>query len=298
MQKKYLMLDLEGLELTPAEREILAYPQVYGVVLFARNYANKKQLKKLTVSIKEINHGLLIGVDHEGGRVQRFQTEFTVIPAASEFGDLYDKDPEVAEKQLEVAAQTVAQELKDVGIDINFAPVLDLDYGKNSAIGNRSFSGDKNIVAALGKIYVQELEGYGIKTVAKHFPGHGYAIADSHVEFATDARDYQSIAENDLCPFQEVVKQGIFGIMPAHVVYAAVDKNAAGFSQYWLRDILRDSLKFKGTIFSDDLNMFAASSVGDMSVRVNRALEAGCDVVLICNNREGVLQTLEENLCN
>ena len=292
------MLDLEGLELTPAEREILACPQVYGVILFARNYVNKKQLKELTSSIKENNPSLLIGVDHEGGRVQRFQAEFSAIPAASEFGNLYDKDPQTAEKQLGMAAKIVAQELKDVGIDINFAPVLDLDYGKNTAIGNRSFSSDKNIVASLGKIYVQELENHGIKAVAKHFPGHGYATADSHVEFAIDTRDYQSIAENDLWPFQEVIKQGIFGIMPAHVIYAAGDEHAAGFSEYWLKKVLRDALKFKGTIFSDDLNMFAASSVGDMPARVDRALRACCDVVLICNNRKGVLQTLEANLCN
>ena len=292
------MLDLEGIELMPAERELLAHPQIYGVILFARNYANKKQLKELTASIKCINPALLIGVDHEGGRVQRFQKEFTAIPEAAEFGLLYDKDQLTAENKLKTMGQTVAQELKDVGIDINFAPVLDLDYGKNPAIGNRSFSKDKNVVASLGEIYVQGLERHGIKAVAKHFPGHGFVNADSHVAFAVDSRDYPAISENDLYPFIEVIKQGVFGVMPAHVIYSAVDAHAAGFSAYWLQNILRDSLKFKGTIFSDDLNMFAASGVGAIPTRAAIALEAGCDVVLICNNRKGVLQTLEANLCN
>lgn len=295
---KCVMFDVGGWELTPEEREILAHPAVYGVILFARNYVDKKQLKKLTADIKQIDSSLLIGVDQEGGRVQRFQEEFTAIPAAVEFGRLYDKNPQSAENDLKKTFGIVAQELKDVGIDINFAPVLDLNYGTNKVINDRSFHADKKIVAHLGKIYAQELARGGIKAVAKHFPGHGFAEADSHVAFAVDERDDQTIADNDLYPFAEVIQQGIFGIMPAHVVYAAVDKNAAGFSKYWLRDILRASLKFKGVIFSDDLNMFAASNVGNMPARAIRALDAGCDVVLICNNRNGVQQTLEVNLCS
>jgi len=293
IKPRSIMLDVEGAALTAAECAMLIHSSIYGVVLFARNYENKQQLTALIADIKKINHNLQIAVDHEGGRVQRFLEGFYQVPSALEMGRRYDQTPDLALNELKKIAQIMARELKEVGIDINFAPVVDVEYSRNSALYGRSFHEDYKKVAVLGKVYARELEQHGIKAVAKHFPGHGYAQADSHFAFAIDERDYQTISEHDLYPFAEVIKQGIFGIMAAHVVYDKVEQNVAGFSSFWLRKILRDKLKFEGTVFSDDLNMFAAGSGGNMRERVQCALHAGCDVVLICNNREGVRQVIE-----
>jgi len=275
------------------ERELLTHPQVYGVILFTRNYVNRGQLKHLITEIRKINRSLMIAIDHEGGNVQRLREEFSRIPAAAAMGKLYDENPAAAEKAVSTLAELVAQELKEMEIDINFAPVLDLNYGRNPAIGTRSFHANKNVVAFLGGVYIRELERRGVKAVAKHFPGHGYVDCDSHIATAVDDRSYATIAANDLLPFVTAIKQGVFGIMSSHVIYSAVDKFPATFSAYWLQNILREKLGFQDLIFSDDLNMYAASEVGDMITRATSAWQAGCNVVLICNNRTGVVQVLD-----
>ena len=292
INKSCIMLDLEGLVLTPDERELLAHPCVYGVILFTRNYATKQQLKELIAGIKSINAALVIGVDQEGGRVQRLRDEFYPLPAAAEIGKCYDENPTVAENRLRALTKINAQELKEVGIDLNFAPVLDLAYGQSKVIGSRSFHAQPEVVARLGAIYIQELQRYGVRAVAKHFPGHGYATADSHFAVAADERDESAIIANDLVPFVAAIANHVDGIMPGHVIYSKVDEMPAGFSSSWLQKILRQQLKFIGTIFSDDLTMFAASGAGDLSNRVEQALRAGCDVVLICNNRKGVKEII------
>lgn len=287
-----LMIDIDGVELSAEDIELLQHPKVGGIILFARNYQDKKQLLALTQSIRKIKQDILIAVDHEGGRVQRFRAGFTEIPPASEFGNIYEKNPEQAEIELRYYATIIVNELKAVGIDFSFAPVLDINYGASSVIGDRSFHSDPQIVAKLGAIYVDAVHQAGGFAVGKHFPGHGAAVQDTHVAIAVDLRDFNVLRNNDLVPFKVAVEHGIDGVMAAHVVYSQIDANPATFSSFWLKNILREKFKFKGMIFSDDLNMHAAGVMGDFATRMQLALHAGCDMVLICNNREGVVKAI------
>ncbi|MEO8485485.1 MAG: beta-N-acetylhexosaminidase [Betaproteobacteria bacterium] len=279
-----VMLGVESLELSAADRERLAHPLVGGVILFARNYAEPTQLAALTDSIRRARAPRLpIAVDHEGGRVQRFRAGFTAIPPMRLLGESWGGDVARAAREAEMIGATIARELGAQGIDFSFTPVLDLDYGSSTVIGDRAFSGNANAVAHLASALRRGLRAHGMAAVGKHFPGHGHVAADSHHEIPVDERSMSAIAAYDLVPFAVLVHEGLEGIMPAHVVYPSVDDRPAGYSRVWLQDILRGRLRFDGMIFSDDLGMAGAHAVGDIVARADAAVEAGCDVVLACN---------------
>jgi beta-N-acetylhexosaminidase len=290
-----VMLDLEGVEITPQESEILSHPLVGGVILFTRNFASVEQLEVLVQSLHEIRSPrLLIAVDHEGGRVQRFRDGFTALPAAAHFGQAYDQDPRLGRHLAEVAGWLMAVELRAVGIDFSFAPVLDVDHGVSKVIGDRAFHHAPGIVTELARAYIKGMHSAGMAATGKHFPGHGGVEADSHTEIPVDEREYNDIYAHDILPFKRLAHHGLAAVMPAHVIYPKVDKLPAGFSPYWLKEILRKRLGFQGVIFSDDLDMQGASVVGESYTdRAKAALDAGCDMVLVCNNREGALEVLD-----
>jgi beta-N-acetylhexosaminidase len=282
-----LMLDIAGAELDAAERRRLTHPLVGGVVLFSRNYAEPGQLVQLTAAIRALrNPPLVIGVDHEGGRVQRFRAGFTAIPPMRELGRLWDAG---AQHALHVARATgfvLAAELRAHGVDLTFAPVLDIDHGTSGVIGDRALHSDPGAVAELARALVQGLRQGGMSGVGKHFPGHGYARADSHYEMPVDNRSYEQIEAVDLVPFRRAIGAGLGAVMPAHVLYPRVDGRPAGFSPVWLKRVLRGRLGFDGVVFSDDLSMAGASAAGGMIERARAALAAGCDMVLVCNDPE------------
>ena len=282
------MLGIEGLELTPADRARLAHPSTGGVILFARNYASPPQLAALTASIRSVRDPpLLICVDHEGGRVQRFREGFTAIPPMRTLGERWDRDVAGATREAHGIGATIARELSDHGIDFTFAPVLDLDHGASGVIGDRSFHRNPNAAAHLAAAFAAGLRSEGMAAVGKHFPGHGLVAADSHDELPRDERSLAAIIAEDLIPFAALAQRGLDGMMPAHVVYPAVDTAPAGFSGKWLQEILRGRLGFDGAIFSDDLDMAGARGVGDVVARAEAALGAGCDMVLVCNDLAG-----------
>ena len=289
------MLDLEGVELTKEETELLQNPLVGGVILFTRNFSSVEQVYNLVKDIHAVREPrLLIGVDHEGGRVQRFRDGFSSIPAARHFGEVYDNDPRKALSLAEKAGWLMAAELRAVEIDFSFAPVLDVDAGISKVIGDRAFHTNEKIIVELAHAYMKGMNKAGMAATGKHFPGHGHVEADSHVDIPVDEREYNDIYARDIIPFKRMIHHGIAAIMPAHVIYPKVDKQPAGFSKIWLQDILRQRLGFQGVIFSDDLDMQGASVAGDnYTDRAVAALEAGCDMALICNNRKGAIEILE-----
>jgi beta-N-acetylhexosaminidase len=292
-----VMLDVAGLELTPDDLERLQHPQVGGVILFARNFAAPLQLIQLAYSIRELRSPqLLVCVDHEGGRVQRFRHGFTTIPAMTELGKLWDRDPAQALAAARGCGFVIASELQAHGVDFSFTPVLDVDYGESSVIGDRALHHDPHTVAVLGEALQAGLNAAGMSSVGKHFPGHGYVRADSHHEVPIDERTLTEISATDLVPFQRMARSGMGGMMPAHVIYPKVDSKPAGFSSVWLQKILREKLGFDGLIFSDDLSMEGASTAGGVMSRANAALNAGCDMILLCNDpraQDTLLEGLE-----
>jgi beta-N-acetylhexosaminidase len=271
------MIDVAGLALTGEEKERLRHPQVGGLILFARNFESSAQLRALTAEVRALRDPpLLVAVDHEGGRVQRFREGFTRLPPMRSIGRF---DGAVAR----AAGTIVAAELQAHGVDFSFAPVLDIDYGSSSVIGDRAFGSDPGTIAELAGAFVSGLDAGGMAAVGKHFPGHGYASADSHFEMPVDDRDLEAIEASDLVPYRRLIAQGLAAVMPAHVVYPKVDERPAGFSPVWLKEILRGQLGFEGVVFSDDLSMEAASAGGGVVERARAALAAGCDMVLLCN---------------
>jgi len=290
-----IMLDLDSIEMSPEEREILQNPLVGGVILFTRNFSSVEQLVHLVNEIHQVRKPrLLIAVDHEGGRVQRFRDGFTSLPAVGHFGDIYQHNKQRAHLLSETAGWMMAAELRAVGIDFSFAPVLDVDYGVSKVIGDRAFHQDNQIIVELAHAYTKGMHDAGMEATGKHFPGHGAVTADSHIDIPIDDREYSEIYAKDILPFKRMIQHGMAAVMPAHVIYPKVDKFPAGFSEIWLKDILRKRLAFQGVIFSDDLDMKGASVMGEKYVdRAEKALSAGCDMVLVCNNREGAINVLD-----
>lgn len=278
-----VMLDVKGPALDEADIEMLCHPLTGGVILFARNFESPAQLRALTASIRALRDPeLLIAVDHEGGRVQRFQQGFTRIPPMAELGRRL-REGRPARETARAVGTVIAHELLDHGLDFSFTPVLDVAFGRSSIIGDRAFSDDTAILSTLAGELIAGLHVGGVASVGKHFPGHGHVMADSHIAIPVDERSFAEIDACDLVPYRRLIPEGLRAIMPAHVIYPAVDGQPAGFSRVWLQDILRKSLKFKGMIFSDDLSMEGASTAGDVVARAMSAFEAGCDMVLVCN---------------
>ena len=282
-----VMLDIAGTSLSKADVKRLRHPLTGGLILFARNFENRRQLTELTAAAKKARPDLLIGVDHEGGRVQRFRSDgFTQLPAMRVLGESWLKDPLTATDAASAAGHVLAAELRACGVDLSFTPVLDLDYGASGVIGSRAFHRDPRIVSLLAKSLMHGLLRAGMANCGKHFPGHGYVKADSHTAVPVDKRSLKAILTDDAKPY-EWLSTTLTGVMPAHVVYPKVDHRPAGFSEPWLKDILRGQMGFTGVIFSDDLSMEGARHLdgAQLSFVVGAclALEAGCDMVLLCN---------------
>ena len=291
MTRGPLMVDVGGLTLTAEDKEVLAHPYVGSVILFSRNVDTPTQIAELTAAMRAVRPELWIAVDQEGGRVQRFREGFTRLPPMRQFGHQYDQDPVAALAAAKACGELMAREVRAVGVDFSFAPVLDLDVGVSGVIGDRAFHTDPAAATALVRAFMQGMKTAGMMTIGKHFPGHGSVAADSHFALPVDDRSWAEIDAYDLQPFRALARE-LDGIMPAHVVYPQVDPLPAGFSSFWLKTVLREQLGFQGLIFSDDLCMEGAAGVGSMAERKALALEAGCDVVLICNNRDAVFGVL------
>src|SRR5690625_697808 len=291
-----IMIDVQGTELTAAEQERLSHPLVGGVILFARNFSDRAQLMALCAEINALREpGLLIAVDHEGGRVQRFNSDgFTPLPAMRALGELFDRAPEEALTVAQAMGFILAAELRACGVDLSFTPVLDLDYGPSAVIGSRSFHRDPEIVTRLAESLIHGLDKAGMAACGKHFPGHGAVAADSHVASPVDERSLAAIFDQDMLPYRLLGGASLPAVMPAHVIYRQVDERPAGFSSYWLQRVLRQSLAYNGMVFSDDLTMAAAAFAGTITERVQAALAAGCDMALVCNHPDLADQVLSE----
>jgi beta-N-acetylhexosaminidase len=288
------MLDVEGVALTPADRDLLREPAVGGVILFTRNYESPEQIADLVAEIRALRTPpLLIAVDHEGGRVQRFRDGFSLIPAMRHLGIEYDNDPDTALGLARQAGWLIASELRAAGIDLCFAPCVDLDRGVSEVIGDRAFHSRPEVVGDLAAAFSRGLRSAGMAAVAKHFPGHGAVIADSHLQLPVDRREYGDVLD-DMRPYENLVSNSdIAGVMLAHVVYHEIDDMPAGFSKFWIERELRTRLGFGGAVFCDDLSMKATSAYGSMRRRARRALDAGCDMVLVCNDRRRAEQAVQ-----
>ncbi len=287
-----LMLDLVGTELTEAERQLLTDPQVGGVILFARNIESREQVIALVAEIRSCSPNLILAVDQEGGRVQRFKQGFTQLPAMQQLGDRYRQDPQ---QGLSLATDTgwlMASEVIACGLDISFAPVLDVDRDTSSIIGDRAFSDQSDVVIAVAKAFIQGMQQAGMTATGKHFPGHGAIVADSHLEAPVDNRPMAQIQQRDLQPFKQL-SHILGGIMPAHITFPQVDPYSVGFSKFWLQQILRQEIGFEGIIFSDDLSMKGADVAGCYTEKAEMALNAGCDMILVCNCPEGAREVLD-----
>lgn len=280
-----VMVDVDGLHLTEHERQRLRHPLAGGVILFARNFSDRNQLTSLCREIHAArDEPLLIAVDHEGGRVQRFRTDgFTAIPAMRTLGKLWDADPQHALQVASDAGYVLAAELRACGVDLSFTPVLDLDYGPSQVIGDRSFHSDPRAVTALARGLILGLSVAGMAACGKHFPGHGAVAADSHHAIPIDTRQRTDIIDADAAPYRWLGDLVLPSLMPAHVIYPNVDSHPAGFSTVWIQQILRGAMGYDGVVFSDDLTMEGATVAGDILARAQAALHAGCDMVLVCN---------------
>ncbi|TCP96885.1 beta-N-acetylhexosaminidase [Cricetibacter osteomyelitidis] len=288
-----LLIDLKGQELNQEEVELLEHPLVAGLILFTRNFYDRKQIQALIKSVRQrVKKPLLITVDQEGGRVQRFRNGFTQLPAMQSFAELIS-DSQLQQQTAMEAGWLMAVEMTALDIDLSFAPVLDLGH-QCKAIGDRSFSNDIEPAIRLAGAFIQGMKQAGMATTGKHFPGHGHVIADSHLETPIDDRESAVIFERDIQPFQQLIAQNLLdAVMPAHVIYSQCDSQPASGSDYWLKTILRQRFGFKGAIFSDDLGMKGAGFMGDFVQRCHKSLNAGCDLLLLCNEPEGVVQVLD-----
>jgi len=286
-----LMLDIAGTALTQEDIQLLQAPQVGGVILFGRNIESPRQVRALTDHMRQVRPDILIAVDQEGGRVQRLKQGFTLLPAMGRFGELYQQQPDRAVELAEQCGWLMATEVLAVGIDFSFAPVLDLN-DISDVIGDRSFARNMDDIIVLARAFLSGMQRAGMATTGKHFPGHGSVKADSHVAAAIDSRSYAEIQQKDMQSFIQLQAQ-LDALMPAHVIYDQVDPNPAGFSPYWIQTVLRQQLNFDGVLFSDDLSMQAACVAGGADARIQAALNAGCDMGLVCNDRAAACLALE-----
>jgi len=288
------MVDVAGHELTAEEREFLQHPLIGGVILFTRNFADRHQVSELVRQIKSVrDSGLLIAVDQEGGRVQRFREGFTELPPLQRIGRLYDTEPEQARHLASLHGWLMASEILDLGIDISFAPVVDLHYGLSEVIGDRALHERPDVVGSLALAYMQGMHRAGMAATAKHFPGHGGVTIDSHLALPEDNRPYSDLTA-DLMPYQTLFDYGLEAVMVAHIRYTEIDSEIASLSPFWLQNQLREHFGFQGAIFSDDLNMGGAEEAGSVQDRTRTALTAGADMALICNNPEAARATVNE----
>jgi len=287
-----VMADVSGVALEPVEREILAHPQVGSVILFTRNYESPEQLRRLVADIHAIRSPpLLVAVDQEGGRVQRFRDGFTRLPPAAAIGRRYRADRAAGLALARELGWLMAAELRAVGVDLSFAPCVDLDYGVSRVIGDRALHSEASAVAELSVAYLLGMRDAGMAATAKHFPGHGAVAADSHVALPVDRREWPDL-EADFAPYRRLIANGLPAVMAAHVVFPAVDERPASLSSRWIRDVLRGELGFQGAVFADDLSMAGAAAFGDIAARGRLAIEAGCDVLPVCNDREATVRLL------
>jgi beta-N-acetylhexosaminidase len=288
-----LMVDVAGKALTPEDREVLKAPLVGSVILFTRNYDNPEQLAALVADMRAVRSPpLLVAVDHEGGRVQRFRSGFSVLPAMRRVGQEYDLDPRQGLAMARAINWLMAAELRALGIDFSFAPCVDLDYGVSEVIGDRAFHRDPEIVSKLALAAMAGMREAGMAATAKHFPGHGAVVADSHLALPVDRRDLVDLAQ-DMQPYRRLIANELAAVMMAHVLFPAVDAVPASFSRRWVTEILRGDFGFRGVVFADDLTMEGASVIGGIVERAEAALAAGCDVLPVCNRRESVIALLD-----
>lgn len=286
-----LIIDFAGVRLDSSDFELLSKPQVGGAILFSRNFENRRQIRELVGEIRAIKPDALICVDQEGGRVQRFTEGFVKLPALQEIRKLAELEPESTQEILSSLAWLMTAEVLSTGVDLSFAPVLDLDESSSMVIGDRSFSSDPEQATQLASVYLQAMRDAGMATTGKHFPGHGGVVGDSHFEQPTDERSLEQLQGCDLIPFARLMPL-LDAVMPAHVIYPQVDPHPAGFSARWVKQILREELGFTGVVFSDDLSMEGAASAGSGVERARAAVEAGCDLLLVCNDRPMAEQVL------
>ena len=293
-----IIVSIEGKKLSEDDRHTLRHDAIGGVILFSENYEDREQLMELIRSIKKIKSPeLIVCVDQEGGRVQRFREGFYKLPSFNELGKIYDRTKEEGLRASFLAAQVTALELLDVGIDFSFSPVIDIDHGLSDIIGDRSFHSIPKIVTELSDSYINGLKSIGMKAVVKHFPGHGGVILDSHIDKPIDERFLDDL-DNDLMPFQSLFKKDVSAIMTAHICFPNIDSSMVTFSEYWLSDLLRQKFQFQGLVFSDDLSMGATEEIGLMEERINLALSSGCDVVICCHMKDQmnlIIESVQSN---
>jgi beta-N-acetylhexosaminidase len=291
-----LMVDIAGKTLTGEDQDVLRHPLVGGVILFTRNFDNAAQVEALVASIRAVRDPqLLVAVDYEGGRVQRFRDKgFTVLPPAGAFGRLYERDREQAKNMANVCGWMIGSELRGVGIDLCFAPVLDVSAGVSAVIGDRAYHADPEAITQLGASFMHGLRDAGMAATGKHFPGHGRVVEDSHESLPVDERSLQQIRDEDILPFRELIRQGLPSVMMAHIRFPQVDAQPASLSRRWIQDELRGQLGFDGVVFCDDLSMGGAAAMGSYPARARMALDAGCDMLPVCNNRAAVIELLEQ----
>jgi len=289
-----LMVDVAGLELTPEDREVLRHPLVGSVILFARNYTDPEQLTRLVADIHSVRQpALVVAVDQEGGRVQRFRTGFCALPPPRRIGHEFDVDAKAGIAFARSMGWLMAAELRAHGVDLSFAPCVDLDYGVSEVIGDRAFHAKPEVVAQLSLAYMTGMKDAGMAATAKHFPGHGAVVVDSHKALPVDRRTWNELGD-DLLPFRRLIANGIPGVMVAHILYPAIDPKPASLSRRWIQNALREELRFEGAVFTDDLSMGGAAEYGDIVARATSALDAGCDVLPVCNDRASVTKLLDE----
>jgi beta-N-acetylhexosaminidase len=292
-----LMVDVAGLELTPEDRDVLRHPLVGSVILFTRNYASSRQLARLVADIHAVRSpALVVAVDQEGGRVQRFRPEFSLLPSPRRIGHEFDLDAKQGLTLARAMGWLMAAELRAHGVDLSFAPCVDLDYGLSEVIGDRALHSKPEVVAQLAMAYIAGMKDAGMAATAKHFPGHGAVVADSHHSLPVDRRTWNELGD-DLLPYRRLIANGIPGVMVAHILFPAVAPEPASLSRRWIQSALREELRFEGAVFSDDLSMGGARELGefgDIVARASAALEAGCDVLPVCNDRASVVRLLDQ----